>query len=151
MRKPVLIALALMVAVSAGLTPVPAAHATDRPGDTTLLDEVFRMEPGASLNECISVAQMTHLTVFVSSPLGRTGETAALNFSDNRQTVSPNVQLFVNEIPTEQIMSTHLAPAGSYCYFISVTHTLTSILPADAPERPYKNVHLKIVSTPYLP
>src|SRR5581483_10330068 len=103
------------------------------------------------LRQCLDVPEMVLLTAFASSPPGRTGESAMLDFSDNRQTVSPNVQLTTGAVPDEEIMSTHLAPAGSYCYYIVITHNLTSPLPDDAPEKPYKQVHLKIVSTPYAP
>lgn len=130
--------------------PQPARASEGRPGDTTLVDEIFRMAPGADLRQCIDVPEMALLTVVVSASISRTGESAALNFSDNRQTVSPNVQVLMMAIPDDQVVSTHLAPAGSYCYYIQVTHNLTSILPADAMEMPYKQVALKIISTPYL-
>jgi hypothetical protein len=123
--------------------------ADDRPGDTTLVDQVFTMAPGANLRECIDVPEMVLLTVFVSASISRTGEAASMNFSDNRQTVSPTVQILLSDIPDEQIISTHLAPAGSYCYYLAVTQNLTSPLPPDALERPYKQVLLKIISTPY--
>lgn len=123
----------------------------ERPGDTTLVDETFRIAPGADLGRCFAVSEMTQLTVIVSSPEGRTGETATFNFRDNRQTASPNVLLGIVQVPAEDVISTHLAPAGSYCYYLIVTHNLTSALPDDASEKPYKQVHLKIISTPYNP
>lgn len=143
-RATVLLVMVLTLAV-----PM-TARAVDqqRPGDTTLVDETFNLAPGAALRECIDVPATAQLTVFVSSPPGRTGETVALNFSDDRQTVSPNVQLFTMDVPAEEIRSTHVAPAGSYCYYLAVTHALVSALPADAPEQPYKVVSLKIISTP---
>ena len=141
----------LIIAITVlALIPASAAQAEGGAGGMVLVDEVFRIAPGSGLRECITVSQMAHLTVLASSPEGRTGETASLNFADDRQTASPTVYL-ATRVPTEQVISTHLAPAGSYCYAILISHELTSTLPADAPEAPYKQIHLRIISTPYTP
>jgi hypothetical protein len=148
-------ALLLVVVVVAALWPATRTaftmQSTLQPGEAILVDETFRIAPGDGLRQCIDVPEMAQLTVAVSSPPGRTGETALFTFGDNRQTVRPNVHLSTLDVPWEDIRSVHLAPAGSYCYYIAVTHNLTSILPADALEMPDKQVHLTIISSPYVP
>lgn len=148
-------ALLLIVVAVAALWPTARTaftmQSTLQPGETILVDETFRLAPGGGIRQCITVPEMAQLAVAVSSPPGRTGETALFTFGDNRQTVRPNVHLSTLNVPWEDIRSIHLAPAGSYCYDIEVTHNLTSILPADAPEMPDKQVHLTIISSPYIP
>jgi hypothetical protein len=148
-QRSVLVILTLILALSGGVAIYQSASAQGRPGDTILVDEIFRLAPGADLRQCLVLPEMVRVTILVVSPIGRTGETASFLFRDDRETVDPNVQLSTVEIPTEDIVSAHLAPAGSYCYYITVTHRLTSILPAGALEMPDKQVHLKIISTPY--
>lgn len=141
----------LIIAAACLIWPASPVGAERRPeGDITLVDETFRMAPGADAGDCIDVPEMAQLTIVVSSAMGRTGESALFHFGDNRQTARPNVLIALAEIPSEDVVSTHLAPAGSYCYYLAVTHNLTSTLPDDAPEKPYKYVRLKIVSSPYL-
>lgn len=127
------------------LVPGAKALAQDYPGDTVIVDTTFPMKPGTDLRECFEVPASTRLTVIAWSPEGRTGETAHLLFNPEGQNARPPVYLTTNLTP-DQTISTYMAQPGTYCYYVTVTHTLDSILPPD--EQPYKNVFLKIVSDP---
>lgn len=131
------------------LIAVPA-HAQDQSTEYPLVDQRFRIAPGVQGGDCFDIPTARVLTINASSPEGRTGETARLMFYEEN-TDPPSVYLEAVLAP-EIVISRHAARAGKrYCYSLQVSHALTSILPADAPERPYKVVDLKIISTPYQP
>lgn len=114
-----------------------------QPIETVLIDQRLILYPGATWTECVAVEHGV-LTLEASSPPGRTGQTANLLFSPDRQDARPEVYL-ATPLGLDKIVASHLVEAGSYCYHVMVTGQEPPTVDPNDPMRPNKQVRLTVV------
>ena len=119
-----------------------AAPAAAQPTEQVLFDGLLVLDPGDTPRRCFAVDRGV-LTVIAASPPGRTGEDAWLGFAPNRETARPEVFLSA-PLALDNLIASHLVDAGSYCYWVSVTNRLADTGDPNRPERPTKQVRIKI-------
>lgn len=139
----VLVALALvLIAVPVGAQVLPTI------GATVLTDGLQIYYPGASSTECFDLGAGV-LQIESTSPPGRTGETATLEFVRAADGVDlPYLRTIISD-PERAVAIQYTIEAGRYCYTIAVTKRLVDTGDPNRPERPTKQVYLRLTHAPF--
>lgn len=140
--------LLVLVAALFLMTESANAQVVPMPPPTTLVDGLQFFYPGGGHSECFDVRAGV-LAIEAESPGGRTGEAAYLEvFRTTDGANDTYIKALISDAENAIAVRYTVQP-GVYCYDISVTKRLVEVGDPNRPERPTKQVWLKITHQPW--
>lgn len=141
--------LLLVLVAALLLTTDPAnAQMIPMPPPTTLVEGLQYFYPGGGHSECFDMGAGV-LAIDAVSPDGRTGEAAYLEVFKMTDGANDTYMKALISDAENAIAVRYTVQPGVYCYDISVTKRLVEVGDPNRPERPTKQVWLKITHQPW--